>query len=54
MTREEFYNKHCLMCGTQRCFMDDESISTCGYYNGEIPDIPKKKSVIEMIRKGEI
>ena len=54
MTREDFYNQHCLMCGTQRCPADDEAISTCGYYNGEIPDIPKKKSLTEMIRNGEI
>ena len=45
MTREKFYKENCLMCGTQRCPGDDEAISTCGRYEGDIEGIEKKKRV---------
>ena len=51
MTREEFYQKNCLMCGSQRCFADDESISTCGRYKGDIEGIEKKESLRELLNK---
>ena len=49
MTREEFYQKNCLMCGSQRCYGDDESISTCGRYEGDIEGIEKKESLQELL-----
>lgn len=48
MTREQFYKENCLMCGSQRCYGDDESISTCGRYKG---DIEKKESLQEMLER---
>ena len=51
MTREEFYQKNCLMCGSQRCYGDDESISTCGRYEGNIEGIEKKESLRELLDK---
>lgn len=51
MTREEFYQKNCLMCGSQRCYGDDESISTCGRYEGDIEGIEKKESLQELLEK---
>lgn len=51
MTREEFYQKNCLMCGSQRCYGDDESISTCGRYEGDIEGIEKKESLRELLDK---
>ena len=51
MTREEFYQKNCLMCGSQRCYGDDESISTCGRYEGYIEGIEKKESLRELLDK---
>ena len=51
MTREEFYQEHCLMCGTQRCPADDEAISTCGHYTGNIDGIPKKETLKEVLEK---
>ena len=51
MTREEFYQKNCLMCGSQRCYGDDESISTCGRYEGDIKGIEKKESLQELLER---
>lgn len=51
MTRDEFIEKNCCLCGSQRCYRDDESISTCGRYNGEIPGIEKKESLQEMLSR---
>lgn len=51
MTREEFYQEHCMSCGTQRCPADDEAISTCGYYTGNIEGIPKQYSMSEIIKE---
>ena len=51
MTREEFYQKNCLMCGSQRCYGDDESISTCGRYAGDIEGIEKKESLQELLER---
>lgn len=51
MTREEFYQKNCLMCGSQRCYGDDESISTCGRYEGNIEGIEKKESLQELLKR---
>ncbi len=51
MTREEFYQKNCLMCGSQRCYGDDESISTCGRYEGDIEGIEKKESLQELLER---
>lgn len=51
MTREEFYQKNCLMCGSQRCYGDDESISTCGRYKGDIEGIEKKESLQELLKR---
>ena len=39
------------MCGSQRCFMDDESISTCGRYEGDIEGIEKKESLQELLER---
>ena len=49
MTREQFYKENCLMCGSQRCYGDDESISTCGRYKGDIEDIEKKDNLRELL-----
>ena len=51
MTREEFYQKNCLMRGSQRCYGDDESISTCGRYEGNIEGIEKKESLQELLER---
>ena len=42
MTIHDFHEKHCSMCGSIRCPGDEEAISTCGYYEGDIPGIDKK------------
>ena len=39
------------MCGSQRCYRDDESISTCGRYEGDIEGIEKKESLRELLDK---
>jgi hypothetical protein len=39
------------MCGSQRCYGDDESISTCGRYKGDIEGIEKKESLQELLDK---
>jgi hypothetical protein len=39
------------MCGSQRCYGDDESISTCGRYEGDIEGIEKKESLRELLDK---
>ena len=39
------------MCGAQRCYGDDESISTCGRYEGDIEGIEKKESLRELLDK---
>ena len=49
MTREEFYEKYCAMCGTQRCLCDDASIASCGHYDGSIEDIPKAPLLLETL-----
>ena len=36
MTNEEFYNKYCALCGSQRCIGDEEELQTCGYYRKEV------------------
>ena len=51
MTREKFYKENCLMCGTQRCPGDDEAISTCGRYEGDIEGIEKKESLQELLER---
>ena len=51
MTREEFYQKNCLICGTQRCPGDDEAISTCGRYKGDIEGIEKKENLQELLER---
>ena len=39
------------MCGSQRCYGDDESISTCGRYKGDIEGIEKKESLQELLKR---
>ncbi len=51
MTREQFYKENCLMCGSQRCFMDDDSIASCGRYKGDIEGIEKRESLHELLEK---
>ena len=51
MTREQFYKENCLMCGSQRCYGDDESISTCERYKGDIEGIEKKESMRELLNR---
>ena len=51
MTREDFIEKNCCMCGSQRCYRDDESIASCGRYNGDIPGIEKQESLLEMLNR---
>lgn len=31
MTLDEFREKHCGMCGSQRCLASDEDIAECGH-----------------------
>ena len=45
-------NENCMLCGTQSCvchldIIDEEAISDCGNYHGDIPGIPKTKSLME-------
>ena len=51
MTREQFYKENCLICGSQRCYGDDESISTCGRYKGDIEGIEKKENLRELLER---
>ena len=60
MTREEriqfFMNKYCVLCGTQSCvchlgIIDEEAISHCGNYHGDIFGIPKIKSAMEELEE---
>ena len=60
MTKEErikfFMNKNCVLCGTQSCIchlgiIDEESISYCGKYHGDILGIPKIKSAMEELEE---
>ena len=49
---QQFINENCALCGTQSCvchlnIVDEEAISNCGKYHGEIPGIPKIKSLTE-------
>lgn len=58
MTIEQFMNENCVLCGTQSCVchldvVDEEAISHCGRYHGEIPGIPKIKSIMEVIEEWE-
>ena len=51
-------NENCVLCGTQSCvchldIIDEEAISHCGRYHGEISGIPKIKSVIEVLKEWE-
>ena len=39
------------MCGSQRCYGDDTSISTCGRYKGDIKGIEKKEGLRELLDK---
>ena len=55
---QQFMNENCALCGTQSCvchldIVDEEAISHCGYYHGEIPGIPKIKSMMEVIEEWE-
>ena len=52
MTIEQFMSENCVLCGTQSCvchlgIVDEEGISHCGYYQGDIDGIPKIKSLTE-------
>ena len=51
MTREQFYKENCLICGTLRCPSDDEAISICEYYKGDIEGIERKETFQERLRK---
>ena len=51
MTREQFHKENCLIGGSQRCYGDDESISTCGRYKGDIEGIEKKESLQELLER---
>lgn len=53
MTLLEFHKKYCQFCGTQRCLGTPKEVSNCGRYHGEIPDIPKIKSMTEVLKKWE-
>ena len=51
-------NENCVLCGTQFCvchldIVDEEAISHCGRYHGEIPGIPKIKSLTEVFEEWE-
>ena len=46
-TYKEFFEEHCMWCGTQRCEARPEDLSFCGKYHGEIDGIPKIKSLWE-------
>lgn len=55
---QQFMNENCVLCGTQSCVchldvVDEEAISHCGRYHGEIPGIPKIKSVMEVLEEWE-
>ena len=58
MTIEQFMNENCVLCGTQSCvchldIIDEEAISHCGHYHGEILGIPKIKSIMEVLEEWE-
>ena len=62
LTKEEhiqcFMNKYCVLCGTQSCvchlgIIDEEAISHCGNYHGDILGIPKIKSLTEVFEEWE-
>ena len=62
MTKEEriqfFMNKYCVLCGTQSCvchlgIIDEEAISHCGNYHGDILGISKIKSLTEVFEEWE-
>lgn len=42
MTKEEFIEKYCRMCGTQRCDGTDEWLEGCPHYRREILHKPEK------------
>jgi hypothetical protein len=49
-------NKNCVLCGTQSCVchlgvIDEEAISHCGRYQGDILGIPKIKSILEELEE---
>ena len=55
---QQFMNKNCVLCGTQSCvchigMIDEEAISHCGHYHGEILGIPKIKSIMEILEEWE-
>jgi len=35
MTKEEFINKYCYNCGSQRCDQSDEWLESCKYWRDE-------------------
>ena len=56
MTVEEFMSENCALCGTQSCvchlgIVDKKAISHCGRYHGEIYNIPKIKSLMEVFEE---
>ena len=52
MTKKEFYNKYCRMCGTQRCGgPDDENFRDgCPFYRKEILKKTGQKHIIDFIK----
>ena len=49
-------NENCVLCGTQSCvchlgIIDEEAISHCGNYHGDILGIPKIKSAMEELEE---
>ena len=49
MTVSEFQDRYCSLCDTQRCMSEPEDISGCGYYHGEIEDIPKVITAMDLL-----
>ena len=52
----EFMKKNCVLCGTQSCdchfeIVNEQAISNCGNYNGDIEGIPKAKSTMEIFKE---
>ena len=62
MTKEEriqfFMNKYCMLCDIQSCvcrlgIIDEEAISHCSNYHGDILGIPNFKSLTEFFENWE-
>ena len=51
MTVKDFQDKYCWLCGTQSCLGDPEDIQHCGNYHGEIDNLPKIKSFMELFEE---